>query len=86
MTWHAAISALTNNLLRGYWQAKGIGFLETFQNPIDLKKILIAPVIKEKSEIKNKTKQKYKFLELLIPTINIIISYHNTYFIGMGKS
>ena len=39
-----------------------------------------------KSKTKNKIKQKCTFVELLIPTLNKIISYHSTYFIGMRKS
>ena len=63
-------------------------FLPSFKNPIYLKIILITAGV-SKSQIKNKKNRSiYKFVELLIPTLNKFISnqFLLSYFIGRGKS
>ena len=82
IAWHSAIRAMTRfSFCQGIGKSKGIGFLETFKNPI-YQKIINNPNNSKnniKSQIRKWKEQKYKFVESLIPTLNKIIIAINSY-------
>ena len=73
MAWHAATRGMTSlSFCQGTGKPKSIGFLETFRHPIYQKKKIITAGIILSLKLKE---QKYKFVELLILTLNKFISY-----------